>query len=120
MSLRVEVLSDAVNNVVVRTGDRRYPALVVQGDRLKEWGRLASAADGRSVELLASELATLSLGTTKYALLMAWRWITDRGMSGRMTERGSPQVCDDPGRPLPGGLLMRCRPAAVFSGWAVH
>lgn len=52
----VRVLSESVNNVVVQLDGRRYPALVVQGDRLKEWLRLASAGDADSVEMLADEL----------------------------------------------------------------
>ena len=54
--LRVEVLSDIVNNVVVRTEGRRYPGLVVQGDRLHEWLRLAQAGDLASIESLAYEM----------------------------------------------------------------
>ena len=53
----VEVLSDATNYVVVRTEGRRHPGLIVQGDRLREWLRLARAADLTSVQLLASQLA---------------------------------------------------------------
>jgi len=53
----VEVLSDATNYVVVRTEGRRYPGLVVQGDRLREWLRLARAADATSIDLLADALA---------------------------------------------------------------
>lgn len=52
----VRVLSEAVNNVVVQLEGRRYPALVVQGDRLKEWLRLANAGDVDSVEMLADAL----------------------------------------------------------------
>jgi hypothetical protein len=51
--MQVIVLSDVRNNVVVHTEGRRYPALAVQGDRLKEWARLADSGD---VELLADEL----------------------------------------------------------------
>ena len=53
----IEVLSDATNYVVVRTEGRKHPGLVVQGDRLREWLRLARAADPKSVELLADELS---------------------------------------------------------------
>ena len=53
----VEVLSDATNYVVVRTEGRRYPGLVVQGDRLREWLRLARVADPTSIDLLADALS---------------------------------------------------------------
>ena len=53
----VEVLSDATNYVVVRTEDRKHPGLVVQGDRLREWFRLARAADPKSIELLVDQLS---------------------------------------------------------------
>jgi hypothetical protein len=45
-----------VNNVVVHVEGRRSPGLVVQGDRLQEWLRLASVGDFRTIELLAYEL----------------------------------------------------------------
>ncbi len=54
---RVTVLSDAVNNVVVHVEGRRYPGLVVQGDRLKEWQRLAAKGDADSIGLLADALS---------------------------------------------------------------
>jgi len=53
----VEVLSDATNYVVVRTEGRKHPGLIVQGDRLREWLRLARAADPASVERLSDELS---------------------------------------------------------------
>lgn len=52
----VKVLSDVVNNVVVLVEGRRLPALVVQGDRLHEWLRMARAGDAESVELLEYEM----------------------------------------------------------------
>jgi hypothetical protein len=52
----VEVLSDATNYVIVRTEGRKHPGLVVQGDRLREWLRLARAGDSASIELLADHL----------------------------------------------------------------
>jgi hypothetical protein len=52
----VEVLSDATNYVIVRTEGRKHPGLVVQGDRLREWLRLARAGDMESIELLADQL----------------------------------------------------------------
>jgi hypothetical protein len=54
----VRVLSDATNYVVVHVEGRRFPGLVVQGDRLREWLRLARAGDPMSVDLLADELTT--------------------------------------------------------------
>ncbi len=53
----VEVLSDATNYVVVRTEGRKHPGLVVQGDRLREWLRLAHAADATSIDDLAVQLS---------------------------------------------------------------
>jgi hypothetical protein len=53
----VEVLSDATNYVIVQTEGRKYPGLVVQGDRLREWLRLASAADPMSIDWLVDQLA---------------------------------------------------------------
>ena len=53
----VEVLSDATNYVVVRTEGRKHPGLVVQGDRLHEWLRLARKGDADAIELLQEELA---------------------------------------------------------------
>jgi hypothetical protein len=52
----VRVLSDLVNNVVVQVEERRYPGMVVQGDRLKNWASLADRADVESIEILAQEL----------------------------------------------------------------
>ena len=52
----VEVLSDATNYVIVRSEGRGHPGLVVQGDRLREWLRLARVGDSVSIELLADEL----------------------------------------------------------------
>jgi hypothetical protein len=54
----VRLLADAVNNAVVQMEGRRYPGLVVQGDRLKEWKRLAQVGDEKSVSILAGELAS--------------------------------------------------------------
>jgi hypothetical protein len=52
----VEVLSDATNYVIVRSEGRKHPGLVVQGDRLREWLRLARAGDSVSIESLADDL----------------------------------------------------------------
>jgi hypothetical protein len=52
----VEVLSDATNYVIVRTEGRKHPGLVVQGDRLGEWLRMARAGDTESIQLLADQL----------------------------------------------------------------
>ena len=52
----VKVLSDEVNNVVVLVEGRRLPGLVIQGDRLHEWLRLAQAGDVESIELLEYEM----------------------------------------------------------------
>jgi hypothetical protein len=52
----VKVLSGLVNNVVVLVEGRRFPGLVVQGDRLHEWLRLVQAGDAESVQLLAYEM----------------------------------------------------------------
>lgn len=41
----VELLSAATNTAVVRTVGRRYAGLVVQGDTLGEWVRLAGSDD---------------------------------------------------------------------------
>lgn len=54
--IEVRVLSDAVNNVVVQVAGRRYPGMVVQGDRLREWSRLADSDDPESIDMLAQEL----------------------------------------------------------------
>lgn len=54
--IAVKVLSEVVNNVVVVTEGRRFPGLVVQGDRLHEWLRLAEAGDADSIEWLQDEL----------------------------------------------------------------
>ena len=53
----VTVLSDVTNYVVVQTEGRRFPGLVVQGDRLREWARLAAGGDSDAIELLARHLA---------------------------------------------------------------
>jgi hypothetical protein len=53
----VEVLSDATNYVVVQVEGRKHPGLVVQGDRLREWLRLARSTDQMSIDLLADQLA---------------------------------------------------------------
>ena len=52
----VEVLSDATNYVIVRTEGPKHPGLVVQGDRLGEWLRMARAGDTESIQLLADQL----------------------------------------------------------------
>ena len=52
----VEVLSAATNYVIVRTEGRKHPGLVVQGDRLGEWLRLARAGDTESIEVLTDQL----------------------------------------------------------------
>jgi len=52
----VKVLSAVVNNVVVVTEGRRLPGLVVQGDRLHKWLRLARAGDADSIEMLEDEM----------------------------------------------------------------
>jgi hypothetical protein len=54
--ISVQVLSEAVNNVVVHVEGRRFPGLVVQGDRLGEWLRLAQTGDLRAMEILAYEI----------------------------------------------------------------
>ena len=53
----VTVLSDATNYVVVHSEGRRFPGLVVQGDRLNDWQRLVSGGDVDSIAILAEELA---------------------------------------------------------------
>lgn len=53
----VEVLSDVTNYVVVRTEGRKHPGLVVQGDRLREWLRLAQEGGSEAIGLLQEELA---------------------------------------------------------------
>jgi hypothetical protein len=53
---QIRVLSDAVNHMVVHVEGRKYPALVIQGDRLKAWKRLAESADADSLEILAQTL----------------------------------------------------------------
>jgi hypothetical protein len=53
----VTVLSDVVNNVVVLVEGRHYPGLVVQGDRLHSWLKLAQADEPEARELLISEIA---------------------------------------------------------------
>lgn len=52
----VKVLSDAVNSVVVLVEGRRYPGMVVQGDRLRWWAKLAQAGDAESVDILSFEI----------------------------------------------------------------
>jgi hypothetical protein len=54
--INIEVLSDTVNNVVVHVEGRRFPGLVVQGDRLHEWLRLAQTGELDSMEVLAYEI----------------------------------------------------------------
>jgi hypothetical protein len=52
----IRVLSDTVNNFVVLVAGRKFPGLVVQGDRLHHWLRMAQAGDVESVELLEYEI----------------------------------------------------------------
>jgi len=54
--ISVEVLSSTVNNVVVHVEGRRFPGLVVQGDRLREWLRLAQTGELDAMEILAYEI----------------------------------------------------------------
>lgn len=54
--LKVEVLSDVVNHVVIQCEGRRFPSLAVQGDRLKEWARLLQVGDPESLAILADAL----------------------------------------------------------------
>ena len=53
----VQVLSDASNYNVVHSDGRRFPGLVVQGDRLHEWHQLASHGDSDSIQVLVEQLA---------------------------------------------------------------
>ena len=52
----LELLSGATNQVVVRTTGRRYPGIVIQGDRLGEWVRLAQSSDPAHHEWLRDQL----------------------------------------------------------------
>jgi len=52
----MKVLSELTNNVVVVTEGRKFPGLVVQGDRLHSWLKLAQAGDVESIELLEYEM----------------------------------------------------------------
>ncbi len=52
----LELLSPLVNEVVVRTSGRRFAGVVVQGDRLGEWVRLARSSDAADREMLRQEL----------------------------------------------------------------
>jgi hypothetical protein len=54
--VKVEVLSDLVNHVVIQCEGRRSPALAVQGDRLREWARMAQAGERESLAILADAL----------------------------------------------------------------
>jgi hypothetical protein len=54
----IRVLSSASNYAVVQMPGRRFPGMVVQGDRLREWTRLAHAGDYESIAILANELST--------------------------------------------------------------
>jgi hypothetical protein len=54
--VKVEVLSGVVNHVVIQCEGRRFPAIAVQGDRLKEWARLSQAGDPESLAILADAL----------------------------------------------------------------
>jgi hypothetical protein len=56
VSDEIAVLSSVTNSVVVHVRGRRYPGLVVQGDRLKSWLRLADEDDAESKAILADEL----------------------------------------------------------------
>jgi len=53
----VTVLSDATNFNVVHSEGRRYPGLVLQGDRLRAWHQLVHRGDSDSIEWLAEEIA---------------------------------------------------------------
>lgn len=44
------------NNVVVRTEGRRFAGIVVQGDRLGEWVRLARSSDADDAADLVAQL----------------------------------------------------------------
>lgn len=52
----LELLSPLVNQVVVRTPGRRFAGLVVQGDRLGEWVRMARSSDPEDRDELCQEL----------------------------------------------------------------
>lgn len=52
----LELLSGATNQVVVRSTGRRYPGIVIQGDRLGEWVRLARSFDPADHEWLRDQL----------------------------------------------------------------
>lgn len=54
----VRVISGASNYAIVQMPGRQFPGMVVQGDRLREWTRLAQAGDYDSIAILADELAT--------------------------------------------------------------
>jgi hypothetical protein len=54
---KIRVLSEAVNYAVLQLPGRRYPGLLVQGDRLREWTRLAMAGDPESIAILADALS---------------------------------------------------------------
>ena len=54
--LKVEVLSDVVNHVVSQCEGRRFPAVAIQGDRLKEWARLSQVGDPESLAILSDAL----------------------------------------------------------------
>jgi hypothetical protein len=52
----LELLSPLVNQAVVRTPGRRFAGLVLQGDRLGEWVRMARSSDPEDREELRQEL----------------------------------------------------------------
>jgi hypothetical protein len=54
--VKVTVLSDAANNVVVQCEGRKYPGLVLQGDRLHQWFELARREDPDSRAVLLDAL----------------------------------------------------------------
>jgi hypothetical protein len=56
----LRVLSSVTNFAVVQLPGRKYPGLVVQGDRLREWVELIRAGDSNSLEALTESL-TMSL-----------------------------------------------------------
>jgi hypothetical protein len=54
----LRVLSTVTNYAVVQLPGRKYPGLVVQGDRLREWVELIRAGDSNSIESLTDALTT--------------------------------------------------------------
>jgi hypothetical protein len=68
--VNVTVLSATVNNVIVHCEGRRHPGLVVQGDRLHEWLRLARREDSDSRAVLLQELEA---AVAHYDHFSTWR-----------------------------------------------